>query len=241
MTAPEGLDLWNDDDPKMAALRENAENLIKSIRRDSEEGILLPSGWELKLLSTGSSRQFDTNAIINRYDNRIAITMLSDLILIGGEKTGSFAMAETKQSLLATALEAQTQNIADVINQYAVPKLMIFNNFNKIKDYPKIVPGQIETPSLKEIALLLRSMGLDVAKDMELQNYLRKVASMPHIGKQDFDRIYGSNEPVDTNHASDIKNSTSNNKGTVDTTGKPVNNDDTIDNDFEQGDLYHDA
>src|SRR5690606_33416126 len=122
LQAPDGLDLWNDEDERMAALRNNAEELVRNIRRDSEEGVLLPHGWELKLLSTGSARQFDTNAIINRYDNRIAITMLSDLILIGNEKTGSFAMASTKQSLLSSALEAQLNSIAEVFNKYAVPK-----------------------------------------------------------------------------------------------------------------------
>lgn len=219
--APEGLDLWNDEDPRLVKLRQNAEELIRNIRRDSEEGVLLPHGWEFKLLSSGSARQFDTNAIINRYDYRIAITMLSDLVLLGGEKTGSFAMAETKQSLLATALNAQLQNIADVFNKYAVPKLMHYNGFDNLTDYPKIVPGNIESPSLKEIALLLRSMGLDISGDMELMNYLRKISSLPQMTEEVFNEVYrgqGKREgarPIDAN----------------------FNDDDTVDNDFEQNDL----
>ena len=99
LTAPPEMDLWNDDDEKMVALRARAEELVCSIRRDSEEGILLPNGWDLTLLTTGSSRQIDIGATIDRYDNRIAITMLSDIILIGAGKTGSFALADTKQSM----------------------------------------------------------------------------------------------------------------------------------------------
>lgn len=190
LQAPEGMDLWDETDDRMRLLRANAERLVQSIRRDAEEGVLLPHGWDLSLLSTGSARQFDTNAIINRYDNRIAITMLSDLILIGGEKTGSFALAESKQSLLATALEAQIQNIADVFNKYAVPKLYHYNNVTGITDYPKIVPGEVETPSLKEISLLLRAMGVDISKDMTLMNYLRKISSLPQLDKQTFDEVY---------------------------------------------------
>ena len=38
------------------------------------------AGWEFKLLSSVSGRQFDLNAIINRYDYRIAILILSDLV-----------------------------------------------------------------------------------------------------------------------------------------------------------------
>ncbi len=213
LNAPEGLDLWNDEDARLVKLRQNAEELIRNVRRDSEEGVLLPHGWEFKLLSSGSARQFDTNAIINRYDYRIAITMLSDLVLLGGEKTGSFAMAETKQSLLATALNAQIQNIADIFNKYAVPKLMHYNN---ITDYPKIVPGNIESPSLKEIALLLRSMGLDISGDMELMNHLRKISSLPQMSEEVFNEVY---------------------KDQVKKEAEDYNDDDTVDNDFEQNDL----
>lgn len=183
LTAPEGMDLWSTEDERMVMLKANAEQLVQSIRRDSEEGILLPNGWELELLSTGSSRQFDTNAIINRYDNRIAITMLSDLILIGGDKTGSFAMAETKQSLLSTALEAQLSNIAGVFNKYAVPKLL---KLNGITGRAKIVPGEVETPSISELSLLLRAMNVDISKDLSLMNYLRKIASLPQMDEETF-------------------------------------------------------
>ena len=201
LTAPEGLDLWSEDDPRMTALRANAETLVQSIRRDQEEGILLPNGWDLKLLATGSSRQFDTNSIINRYDNRIAITMLSDLVLIGSDKTGSFAMADSKQSLLSTALKAQLHNIADVFNNYAVPKLMQFNNMKG--EYPLICPGNITSPGINEIALLLRAMGLNIAKDKELMNYLRKITSLPQLDQETFEEVYAPQgerqEPVDPN------------------------------------------
>lgn len=225
LTSPEGIDLWDATREDMVALKANAEALVQSIRRDAEEGILLPHGWELKLLATGSSRQFDTNAIINRYDNRIAITMLSDLILIGGEKTGSFAMAETKQSLVATALEAQLANIANVFNKYAVSKLLYMNN---MKGSAKIVPGQVETPSLKELSLLLRAMGVDISKDMELMNYLRKVASMPQMDDETFKEVYEKQsekkEPV---------------AGAQKVPGDGTQIDDTVENDFEQNDLSY--
>lgn len=220
LQAPETLDLWNDEDERMKALRANAETLVQSIRRDSEEGVLLPAGWELKLLSTGSSRQFDTNAIINRYDNRIAITMLSDLILIGGEKTGSYALAEAKQSLLATSLEAQLYNISDVLNNDAVPRLFHLNNFVGLTDLPRIVPGQIETPSLKEISLLLRAMGLNIAGDMPLMNYLRKIANLPTLDSDVFEEVYVPQSRKPQQNNTNIE-------------------DDTVENDFEQGDMVY--
>lgn len=225
LTAPEGIDLWNSEDPRNTQLRANAEALVQSVRRDAEEGLLLPYGWDFQLMSTGSSRQFDTNAIIARYDNRIAITMLSDLVLIGGEKTGSFALAEAKQSILATSLEAQLENISTVFNKQAVPRLLAING---MKGKANIVPGEIEAPGIKEIALLLRSMDLNIAGDKDLMNYLRKIASFPEMDDELFETVYKP-KPEDQVSAEP---------------GKPGekradegNGQDTVDNEFEQNDL----
>lgn len=188
LTAPENLDLWNEEDSQMSALRVRAEELVASVRRDSEEGILLPYGWNLELLTSGSSRQIDIGSTIERYDNRIAITMLSDIILIGS-KSGSFALADTKQSMLAAALQSQIMNIADIFNNKAVTQLFEVNNF-KITALPKIMPGQIQTPSLKELALILRAMKLNIAGDHKLLNYFRYILGMPELSNEEFELIY---------------------------------------------------
>jgi hypothetical protein len=190
LTAPENLDLWNEEDPKMVKMRADAEALVASVRRDSEEGMLLPHGWELKLLTSGSSRQIDIGSTIDRYDNRIAITMLSDIILIGNNRTGSFALADTKQSLLAAALQAQVSNIADVFNAFAVPKLFAMNSFPGLVDFPKIVPSGIQTPSVQEVALMLRAMGLNISKDKELLSYLWHILGFPSMSEETFKEVY---------------------------------------------------
>ena len=189
LTAPEGMDLWNAEDPNMVQMRGEAEMLVSAIRRDSEEGLILPHGWELKLLTSGSSRQIDIGSTIERYDNRIAITLLSDIILLGN-KSGSFALAETKQSLLAAALQSQLCNIADVFNAKAVPDLFRFNNFVGISGLPKIVPTNIQTPTLSELALVMRAMGLNIAGDHELQKYLRHVLCLPDLDNDTFANVY---------------------------------------------------
>lgn len=227
LTAPENLDLWDESNPEMVRLRNDAEALVASIRRDSEEGVLLPHGWELKLLTSGSSRQIDISPTIERYDNRIAITMLSDIILIGNNKAGSFALADTKQSLLAAALQAQLSNIADVFNAKAVPDLFKYNNFKGLTDFPKIVPGNIQTPTLSELALMLRAMNLNIAGDKELLSYLRHLLSAPNLNDDVFNAIYKPqmNSDKQSNKVTDDNNE--------------VNDDDTAENDFEQNDLRY--
>ncbi len=238
LTAPENLDLWNEDDANMVALRARAEELVASVRRDSEEGILLPYGWELKLLTSGSSRQIDIGSTIDRYDNRIAITMLSDIILLGNQ-SGSFALADTKQSMLAASLQAQLMNIADVFNNKAVPQLFRFNSFTKIKKLPQIVPSQIQTPSLKEIALIMRSMGLDIAGDQKLQNHFRYLLGMPELSEAEFKAIYevqASASKTQNSNTSNNTNTAANDHSNVD---DPNASRDPGTRDLEQNDMNY--
>lgn len=236
LTAPDNLDLWNNNDPEMVVLRKKAEDLVSSVRRDSEEGLLLPHGWNLELLTSGSSRQIDIGATISRYDNRIAITMLSDIVLIGGNQSGSFALTDAKQSMLSAALQSQLSNIADVFNSKAVPDLFRFNNFTDIKEYPTIMPGIIHNPTFKELALILRAMGLDIAGDLELQNFFRHLLGMPDLDKQTFEQVY----QIQLSAKQDPDNARVNTRIKGSATASPKNKeDDTAENDFEQNDQVY--
>lgn len=197
ITTPQGLDLWNPENEDAKRAKIAADNLVRNVRRDSNEGVVIPFGWDFKLLSTGGSRQFDTSAIINRYDQRIAVTMLADIVMMGADKVGSFALGEVKKSLLAASLEAQIQNIADVFNTYAVPQLFELNHFPGLTALPIIVPGEVEVPSVKDLAFLLRASGLDITKDYGLMTYLRRIASIPEISLEEYKATYAAPEPVD--------------------------------------------
>ncbi len=235
LTAPEDLDLWNDADPDMVALRSNAESLVASVRRDKQEGVLLPHGWELKLLGSTSSRQINIGETIERYDKRIAMTMLSDIILLG-DKSGSFALADAKQSMLASALQAQLNNIAETFNGKAVPDLFYLNDFDGITDFPKIVPGQIQSPSLKEIALILRAWGVDVDKDFELNNHIRTIAGFPKLTKKEYDEHCA--EAANNAHINNNSDPAEDEGGDAGAKPKGDNatRDDTAERDLEQND-----
>lgn len=197
LTAPEDMDLWNQDDENMVRIKGQAEELVSSIRRDSEEGLVLPFGWDLKLLASGSSRQINIGDTIARYDNHIAITMLADIVLMG-QKAGSYALADVKQSMLGAALQSILLNISDVFNKHAVPLLMKYNGYTaKITEYPQIMPRKIQSPSLREVALILRSMGLNIAGDKELQNHLRYLLDIPEVSEETFNDVYNPQSTVE--------------------------------------------
>jgi hypothetical protein len=178
---PPEVNIWDSDDPEMIKLKNLSENLVKTIRRDQTEGVVHPNGWELKLLSTGSRRQFDTNQILNRYDQRIAITLLADIVMLGADKVGSFALAEVKKSLLSSSLETLLDGIAETINRQEVPRILELNGFDDLEEPPQIISDEVETPDLEQLSKILTAMngvGMKV-NDPELEDFLRKIASMP--------------------------------------------------------------
>jgi len=182
LTTPEGVDIWNTNDPRAVTLKTKAEQLIANVRRDKTSGILIPFGWDFNLIGSGGKRQIDTNAVLNRYDQRIAGTMLADIVMLGADKVGSFALADVKKSLLAVALEAQVQSIADVFNKHAIPKLLELNNFKGLTDYPKFVPSEIESPDINNLADFLTKMkdlGVTLFPDEKLETYLTASAGLP--------------------------------------------------------------
>ena len=99
ITAPEGIDIWDETDDHAVKIYSALLDMVRSIRRDERDGAVLPFGYKLELLSSGGNRQFDTNAIINRYDTRIAMTVLADFIFLGHDKTGSWALSSDKTEL----------------------------------------------------------------------------------------------------------------------------------------------
>lgn len=180
--APEGYDIWSEDEAATAT-RVSLEGMVRSVRRDESEGLVLPYGYELKLLSTGGARQFDTNAIINRYDTRIAMTVLADFIFLGHTQTGSFALSSNKTELFSMAVGAFLDIICEEFNRAAIPQLIDLNgeHFNGITDYPKLIHGDIEDEDIAKVAAYIRDMtGIGVlVPDDGLEDYIREIGNLP--------------------------------------------------------------
>ena len=156
---------------------------MRNIRRDENEGVVLPSGFELELLSTGGTRQFDTNAIINRYDTRIAMTVLADFIFLGHQQNGSWALSSDKTELFAMAIGAFLDIICETFNSQGIPALIDINgqHFAGITDYPKMTHGDIENADITKISTFIKDMtGIGVLMpDDGLEDYIRQVGNLP--------------------------------------------------------------
>ena len=157
ITGPDGFDI---DAAKNKKIKMYIGNVFKSLRRDERDGVFMPFGWTISLLSGqgNSKRQFDTDKVINRYDKRIAMSVLTHAILLGSDRVGSFALSQTQTNdFFKVAVQGYLQIISEEFNKFAVPYLFAFNpSFDDLKGkYPMLVPGKISAPTLKDVGTFI--------------------------------------------------------------------------------------
>lgn len=169
------------------------KKIVRDIKSDEQQGIIYPREldeqgnnlWSLELLSTGGRRAFDTDAIVSRYDQRIAMTVLADFILLGHEKVGSQSLGVSKIELFTTALKAWLDEVAAVMNDYGIPRLMRWNGVAN-QHWPKLAHAEVEKIDvekfMKAVEMYARSGGVI---DGELDAHVRDVLGFPQMDLED--------------------------------------------------------
>ena len=183
INTPPGLDIWNPDDLNAKRIYASLVTMVKNIRRNEDEGLVLPDGYKVELLSAGGARQFDTNAIISRYDTKMAQTVLADFIMLGHESVGSFALSSDKTELFAMAIGAFLDVICETFNTQGIPALIDVNgsHFAGITDYPFLAHGDVNDRDITELSTFLKDMiGVGVLMpDEDLEDFVRDAAHLP--------------------------------------------------------------
>lgn len=178
-----------DADPDEKMVLAAWQKLLTQVRRDQQEGILMPSDrddkgnllFEFKLLNAGGARTFDTTKIIDRYDRRIATSVLADFLFLGQQAVGSFALSSDKTALFAAAIGGFAKHIVEILNREVVERLWRYNAMDPAI-MPWFVAGDLETPNLAEIAAYITALagaGAPMFPDRDLENHLREIAGLP--------------------------------------------------------------
>ena len=156
-----------------------AKQVVRNIRRDEQEGITLPHDWELELLSTGGARQFDTNAIIRRYESRILMSALAQFLMLGQDKVGTQALSKDQTDFFAMAVNAQLDTIFETFFEYPVKRLLKLNGYDaeglKIEHSPA---GDVD---IMAIADFLQKIGNRITYTPEDEQWLRGLVDMPEL------------------------------------------------------------
>lgn len=174
--------------PAQKAVLNTITTIVQNVKRNEQEGIVFPAAYDeqgnrvfdLTLLSASGTRQFDTGAVIQRYDQRISMSLLSDFLLLGSDRVGSFALGKEKVDLWTLAVDSIAKSIAEVVNQYAIPRLLRLNAMRTDK-MPYLTYGQVASVDLTEIADYVQKLvGVGaIMPDPSLEVYLRTLGDLP--------------------------------------------------------------
>jgi len=175
--------------PAQKSILSQIKQILRNVRRDEQEGVIFPKAYDengkdlynFKLLNTGGSRQLDTDKIINRYDQRIAMSVMADFMLLGSQKTGSYALSSDKTDLFTTALTTWLDSIAATFNRYAIPRLFELNGFPTEK-LPTLVHDDVRAVNLVELGDFITKLagaGMPLFPDDELEKYVRQQGKLP--------------------------------------------------------------
>ena len=175
--------------PEDKALRAQLEKMLSELKRDERDYIMIPapidgkgnpSGYAIRLLSTGGTRQIDTNGTKNYYKTGILQSVFAQFIQLGVAGVGSFALASSQTDLFATALGSYLQIIASTLNKFPVAMIMKLNGVNRDL-WPEIVHGDIESPPLAEIGAYITALAGagQLPDDEALQRKLMEFAGLP--------------------------------------------------------------
>ena len=174
----------------LVTLRNEFARMLSSLKRDEREFAMvppeldrtgMPTGFKLKLLSSGGRRQIDTTAVKRFYKISILQTVLAQFLELGMDKVGALSLASSFTSTFGIALGAILNDvIAEPINEVLIPRLM---KLNKVPAdlHPTLVPEDIEKPSLDIIGKYLTALfgaGFDLT-DPALQRKVFELGGLP--------------------------------------------------------------
>lgn len=192
--------IWAPSDLFQAQLTANQQaqmtafkRIVRNIRMDEQSGIIMPLEYDdnnnklynLELLSTGGSRQFDTSKIIDRYDTRILQSVMADVIMVGQHGSGSYNLAETKSELLTMAITGICEAITEPFNRYAIPRLGELNGWPQ-ELLPSLAHGethQVDFERFTRGILNLAQAGFMLTSTDE--SYIRREINFPALMEGD--------------------------------------------------------
>lgn len=176
--------------PALQAIRQMLEKLVQDIRIDERMGAVIPAeldedgkptGYKLRLLTTGGRNSDAVHKAITRHETRLAMSLLAQFLLLGQQSAvGSFALASSGTNTLSIALGAFMDMIADVFTHQAINRLCALNGFPP-ETWPVLTHGDVETPPLAEFAQFLTAAGSQgfLTNDDAVQDRIRQWLGLP--------------------------------------------------------------
>lgn len=181
--------------PQMAALEE-WKSIGRNLRMDEQACVVKPNIYDehgnamytVEFGGTQSRRLFDTSAIINRWAVAILQGALADVLMLGHEKVGTNALGDTKSEMFTNAIQALVDELREVMNRSAVPRLMRLNGIKP--PFPKFLTspvGEVDPAAFIEMVLNYAKAGAPLFPDNDLDSAVREKIGLPERSQEAID------------------------------------------------------
>jgi len=166
------------------------QEAVRNLQMNESAGLVIPRAidpetkqdlFEFRLESVVGSKQFDTDKIINRYENKILMAFVADVLKMGTDAVGSLALSDNKTALFGVFIEAILKEFVDVINRDLIPQTALLNGWDISKELPIIFHDDLDERDLDKLGGFIQrvvSVGA-MEVDQGTSDFLKKVAKMP--------------------------------------------------------------
>lgn len=180
-----------DASPDKVAVYNYMQDIIRNLHMNEQAGLVFPRFidpeskqdlFDFKLVSVEGSKQFDTAKIIDRYENKILMTYLADVLKMGQDNTvGSFALSDNKTNLMAVGIEAVLTQLIEVINRDLITQTAIMNGWDVSKPLPQIQFEDLDERDLDKLGAFIQRTVESGAMEVDtvLSDELRRAARLP--------------------------------------------------------------
>lgn len=176
--------------------------MVSEIRDNKRKGLVIPTAYDehgnrlidFELLASPSTRAQNTNEIITRYKQEIAISLLSDYLMLGHERIGTYNLGTAKIDQWVMVVDSLCKSVADVVNKHAIEKLLRINGFNYVNP-PTLSYGAVQNVDLQQLAsyvTALNTAGL-LTYDPTLEAWLREMGGMP-VAEEEYAGLHAEQE-----------------------------------------------
>lgn len=165
------------------------QQIIDNYNAGVQRGLLVPLMYDpdvkqpmfsYDLMESKGSAKYDTESVIRRLQGDILSALNVDILKLGADGTGSFSLAESKNSVLALAIDYRLREIASVLNSELMRTLYEMNGWDTA-NMAKFTYEDVEQISLEEFSKAVQRIFSTSAIEVDRQvlNRIRTAMGIP--------------------------------------------------------------
>lgn len=166
------------------------ETIAGNLRQNEQAYVITPPGIKFRMEESPGLNAESYFSAIDKFRTWMLSTALAEFIALGTGSSGSFALGKDKSELFLEALNGYQERMLSPLNRSAVPRLLKYNDFGPLTDYPRLRLPSVRRYDLTTVGDFVAQMvsggGLHLTPEDEA--WLRRIANMPEASAAQADQ-----------------------------------------------------